>query len=87
MVKHGRMQIAPEPTQQVTDTQAQPAGQLLLEAQRASPAQDCGRWQKPRPSTVWKHTQPGSWQDGRFEQVPPGQVGQFCVPQQSHAFC
>jgi len=40
MVKQGRMQMAPEPTQQVTDTQAQPAGQLLLDEQRASPAQD-----------------------------------------------
>jgi hypothetical protein len=84
--KQGRMQIGVDP-QQVTLTQAHPDGQPADDEQVGNPAQDCGRWQKPRPSMVWKQTQPGSWQLGSAPQVPPGHVGQGCVPQQSQPAC
>jgi hypothetical protein len=75
--------MAPLPEQHVTLTHAQPRGQLADELHEARPAHDCGRWQKPRFSTVWKQTQPGSWQLGSDEQVPPGQVGHGASAQQS----
>ena len=78
--KQGWMQIGLLP-QQVTLTQAHPAGQPALDEQLDRPEQDCGKWQKPAPSIVWKQTQPGSWQLGRAPQVPPGQVLQGSSPQ------
>ncbi len=84
--KQGWMQIGSLP-QQVTLTQAQPGGHVALEAQLARPAQDCGKWQNPTPSTVWKQTHAGSWQPGKASQVPPGQVTQVWVAQQSQAAC
>ena len=80
------MQIAVPPLQ-VTLTHAHPLGQFADDEQVERPAHDCGRWQKPRPSMVWKQTQPGSWQLGRDEHVPPGQVEQGWLAQQSQLAC